>query len=152
MKLFIAFLFTFALGAQPPTLQSIAVTPAGTAVVAGSTVQLTVTGNYSGGYNDVPLAPGLAYFASNATSIATVSPTGLVTGITPGATFVIVLSGTTSALVPISVIPVDAAGPPISARPSTVGLLTYLGTVIPDIILNLYRGNDGYMHLSLGGQ
>ena len=89
--------------AQAPAvgLQSIAITPSLPTVAAGTSMQLTATATDADGQTtDVS---GLVNWASASTSIAKVGPTGLLTGVSPGAIAVTVsrggVVGTTTATV-----------------------------------------------------
>lgn len=63
-------------------LQSVSVTPASTAVAAGTTAQLAARAGYSDG-SKVVLASGVTWSSSSA-QVATVSSTGVVSGVTTG--------------------------------------------------------------------
>jgi len=89
----------------PPTLSGIAVSPTAVSLVVGGTQQLGVTGLFSDGSTGP--VPGVG-FASSASMVATVSPTGLVTGAAPGsATITASLSG----MLATSVVTVAAPAP-----------------------------------------
>nr|QOV09079.1 hypothetical protein HULAa30F3_00034 [uncultured Dehalococcoidia bacterium] len=68
----------------PPTLVSVNITTAAPTVAAGLTVQLNLTGYYSNNTSGNLTASGQTTWSSLSPSIATVSATGLVTGVTPG--------------------------------------------------------------------
>ena len=75
----------------PATLSSITITPPRPVIVSGTSVQMTATGTFSDGTTeDLTGSPTLSW--STAGSVATISPTGLLTGVSPGV-------GTISALV-----------------------------------------------------
>jgi hypothetical protein len=92
----------------PPTLTSIAVTPASPSVAAGGSQQLTATGTYSD--NSVQNLTSSVSWISSSPSIATVSSGGLVTAVTKGSDDMTAsLSGITS---PADVLTVTAGTPP----------------------------------------
>jgi hypothetical protein len=66
----------------PPTLNSIAVTPANPSIAPGATQQFTATGTYSDGSTQ-NLTSQAGWVSSN-TTVATVSSSGLATALTPG--------------------------------------------------------------------
>ncbi len=68
--------------AEPPTLQSIAVTPANPTILAGGTQQFTATGTYSDGSTQ-NLTTQATWTSSN-TAVATVNAAGLATGASAG--------------------------------------------------------------------
>ena len=68
----------------PPTLSSIAVTPATPAVAVGATQQFVATGTYSDGTSQNLTSQ--ATWASSSVSTATISAAGLATGVASGAT------------------------------------------------------------------
>lgn len=98
-----------------PVLVSIAVTPANSTVVTGTTKQMTATGTY----NDASTADitATAAWASSVPADVTIAPGGLATGVAPGAT---VISATVGTIVGITgltdVAPFD---------PTTFALSTY---------------------------
>ncbi|WP_198152144.1 beta strand repeat-containing protein [Granulicella tundricola] len=64
------------------TLQSLAISPSGATFAAGATQQFTLTGTYTDGTTQ-DLSSGATWSTSNA-AVATVSSTGLATGVGPG--------------------------------------------------------------------
>jgi trimeric autotransporter adhesin len=80
-------------GGGTATLQSISVGPASASVAAGLTTQLSATGNYSDG-STKDLSSAATWTASNGN--ATVSTSGVVTGVTAGTTIVKAASGNIS--------------------------------------------------------
>jgi YVTN family beta-propeller protein len=72
-------------------LQSISITPATPTVLAGSTLQLTATGHYAGGFTG-PIATAVTWTPATP-AIATVSSAGLATGVAQGTTTVTASSG-----------------------------------------------------------
>jgi hypothetical protein len=85
--------------AGTPSLVSIAVTPAGSSVVVGQTLQFIATGTFSDNTtNDIT---GSVTWASSNTTAATINTAGLATGVTPGQSTTIsatqgTISGSTS--------------------------------------------------------
>lgn len=75
-----------------PTLNSIAVGPQA-AIQQGKTVQMTAVGTYDDGSTKTLTN---VFWSSSATGIATISTSGLVTGVTPGQTTITGSSGTVS--------------------------------------------------------
>lgn len=73
---------TITVAAPAPTLTAIAVTPTTVSLAPAATRQLTVTGTYSDATTGA-LTSGVT-FASSATSVATVSGTGLITAVAAG--------------------------------------------------------------------
>ena len=67
---------------SPPTLTSIAVTPANTSILAGTTQQFTATGTYSDG-NTQNLSNRVTWTSLN-TAVATINTNGLATGLSAG--------------------------------------------------------------------
>lgn len=68
--------------AQPPTLSSITVKPTSPNLAVNSTQQFTATGNYSNG-STMDITSEVTWTSLDIT-VATISPGGLATGITPG--------------------------------------------------------------------
>src|SRR5690349_5150131 len=66
---------------NPPTLQSITVSPQGTTVAAGLTQQFSASGNFSNGTSE-PLSN--VTWATSDKTVATVSASGVVTGVKQG--------------------------------------------------------------------
>src|SRR5438132_1696904 len=118
----------------PPAVASVDVTPPSASVQAGQTVQLTATPKDAGG---TPLSGRTVTWSSSNTAVATVSNSGLVSGVTPGSATITATSerksGTSS--VPVTNVPVatvqagqtvqlsgtprDAGGTPLSGRTVT---------------------------------
>ena len=88
---------------DPPTLVSIAVTPANPSVVVGATQQFTATGTYS----DASTADltGDVTWASSPTAVATITAGGLATGVAEGTT---TISATLGAVVGSTTLTVPA--------------------------------------------
>ena len=73
-------------------LQTITITPTNPTLVYGSTLQLVATGTYSdGSTRDIS---STATWSTTAPTVATVSPSGLVTSVTPGTSTVVAMSAT----------------------------------------------------------
>src|SRR5438874_8082200 len=127
----------------PPAVASVDVTPPSASVEAGQTVQLTATPKDAGG---TPLSGRTVTWSSSNTTVATVSNSGLVSGVTPGAATITATSegksGTSSVTVtnvPVATVevtppsasvqagqtvqltatPKDAGGNPLSGRTVT---------------------------------
>lgn len=85
---------TLAINIVPPVLDAITITPATAVVLQGSTLQLAASGRYSDNSNsDIT---NMVTWASSDTAVATVSATGLVTGVGAGTTTITAtLSGVT---------------------------------------------------------
>ena len=77
---------TFGVGAAPPVLQSITVTPANSALPIGGTVQFTATGVYSD--TTTQNLTGQVTWASTATGVATITAGGLATMVGVGSTMI----------------------------------------------------------------
>ncbi|MCY1076346.1 beta strand repeat-containing protein [Archangium lansingense] len=84
-----------------PTLSSIALSPSPASVVQGSTLQLTVTGTYSDDSTQSLTAD--ATFSSSAEGIATVSASGVVTGVSVGSATITASVGGKTATLNVSV-------------------------------------------------
>lgn len=128
------------------TLSSIAITPSPVSINAGATQQLTVTGTFSD-LTRAPLTSGVS-FSSSAAAVATVSSSGLVTGVSGGtATITASASGVTGTVT----VTVAAAAPTlvsIAVTPATVPLtvagtqqLTVTGTYSDSSTANLTAGS-----------
>jgi hypothetical protein len=101
---------TAALTVQPaaPTLVSIAVTPANPSITKGATQQFKATGTYSD-HSTADLTSSVTW-SSGATSVATVSTSGLATGAASGTSTITATSGSVSGSTTLTV----TAPPPIS--------------------------------------
>jgi uncharacterized protein YjdB len=83
--------FTTVVVQTPPTLVSIAITPANPSIAHTGTIQLTATGTWSNGtMTDVT---STATWTSGTTADATVGTTGLVTGVAAGSSVITATSG-----------------------------------------------------------
>ena len=102
---------SFAKGGQPGKLKSVAVSPARATVDVGGTVQLTATPN------PASATPTFEWASSN-NAVATVSATGLVTGVASGSATITVSGGGKSASASVSV---ALPAPPPSAPQTLVG-------------------------------
>lgn len=76
-----------------PSLQSIQVSPANSIITAGGTQQFTATGTFSGGLTGPPTS---VTWSSSATTVATISASGLATGVNAGSTTITATSGSIS--------------------------------------------------------
>src|SRR6266446_5700168 len=81
-------------GAAPPTLSSIAVTPANPSIAKGTTQQFTATGTFSDG--STQNLTSTATWSSSNTSVATINSTGLASGVATGSTTMQAISGSVS--------------------------------------------------------
>ncbi len=114
----------------PPTLVSIAITPANTSIVRGNTQQYTATGIYSDG-SQQNLTTSVNWSSSN-TAAATISSSGLATGVATGSTTIQATFGSTTASTQLTVtatlvsIAVTPANPSIST--GTTQQFTATGT------------------------
>nr|WP_277751220.1 Ig-like domain-containing protein [Granulicella sibirica] len=125
----------------PATLVSIAFSPATPSVAAGTTAQVTTTGNFSDGSTQD--LSGSATYSSSDPTVATVSATGLVSGVAPGTSVVTVTAGgmtstftvnvTTATLVSIAITP----GTPASFAKGTTQQFTATGTYSDGTTQNL---------------
>lgn len=98
---------------KPPTLLSIAVTPNNPTVTAGKTKQLTATGSYSNG-STLDLTTQVTWQSSDPAK-ATVSTTGLVSGLSYGSTTVTATLGSISGSTSVNVFqPTPSPVPPLS--------------------------------------
>lgn len=85
-----------------PTLTTVTVGPQGVSIEQGSTLQMTASGTYDDGSTKTLTANVL--WTSSDTSTATVSNSGLVTGVQFGSTSITATSGTISGSTTISVV------------------------------------------------
>jgi uncharacterized protein YjdB len=104
----------------PPPVNAVVVSPAQAAVVMGRTLQLTTTVLDAQGQ---PLSGRLLTYSSGNPAVATVSPTGLVTGVAVGSTQIVVSSQGIADTATVSVVPVPVTTVTItpSAPVLTVG-------------------------------
>jgi 6-phosphogluconolactonase (cycloisomerase 2 family) len=82
---------TTTLMVTPPTLVSIAVTPANPSISAGSSEQFTATGTYTDG--STQNLTSTASWSSSATNFVTINATGLAAAVAPGTTTIEATSG-----------------------------------------------------------
>jgi uncharacterized protein YjdB len=108
----------------PATLTSITVAPTAPSIVVGATQQLTVTGHYSDS-STATLTTGLTY-GTSAASFATVSSSGLVSGVAVG-NATITVTHTASSLTATSAVTVTA----VPANPGAVFMGSYPTGVNP---------------------
>jgi M6 family metalloprotease-like protein len=121
------------IGAAPPTLQRIAITPAGTGVLIATSVQMTATGIYSDGSTQ-NLTGAVTWSAAPPTT-ATITAGGLVTAVLPGTATITAISGaiqgTTTVNVTIPPLPaVRPGGPGASGPPSALPDARPTGNVV----------------------
>ena len=99
----------------PPTLQRIAITPAGAGVLIDTSVQMTATGIYSDG--STQNLTGAVTWGATPTSIATITAGGLVTAVLPGTATITATSGAIQGTTTVNV-----TVPPLPAvRPGGAG-------------------------------
>src|SRR5438094_367048 len=98
----------------PPAVASVDVTPPSASVQAGQTVQLTATPKDA---NGAPLSGRTVTWSSSNTSVATVSNSGLVSGVTPGSATITATSEGKSGTSTITVTPVPVAS--VEVTPAT---------------------------------
>jgi uncharacterized protein YjdB len=109
----------------PPPVNAVVVSPAQAAVVMGRTLQLTTTVLDAQGQ---PLSGRLLTYSSGNPAGATVSPTGLVTGVALGSTHIVVSSQGISDTAMVSVVPVPVTtvtitpSAPVLTIGQTIGL------------------------------
>lgn len=82
---------------NPQALNSLAITPGSPTVTSGSTTQLAATGTFAD--NSTKDLTSQVAWSSGTTSVATVSSTGLVTGVSAGTSTITVTVNTSSATV-----------------------------------------------------
>ena len=87
----------------PPTLVSIAVTPANASIAAGTQQQYTATGTYSDGSHQNLTSS--ATWTSSATSVATITSIGVASGVAAGSTTILATSGSISGSTSLTVTP-----------------------------------------------
>jgi YVTN family beta-propeller protein len=124
---------TATVAAPAPVLTGVSVAPPGASVAAGSTAQLTATGSYSDGSStDVSSS---ATWSSSQPAVATVSASGLVTGVKPGTTTITAALGglTGSATVTVT-------APPRAYVVSESGHLTVIDRATSTVITTVTVG------------
>lgn len=127
------------------TLSSISITPTSTSIVQGSTASFVATGHYSDG-STATITTSVTWSSSN-TGVATVSSSGIVTGVSAGSTSTISasLSGITSNPVvltvttPISLLAGNMGGlGSVDTAPGVAARFNGLGGVASDSSGNIY--------------
>jgi uncharacterized protein YjdB len=118
------------------TLTSITVTPATTSVGIGSTTQLTANGVFDDGSTSTLSGSDVAWSTSDA-NIATVSTSGVVTGVTTGSA---TITATSSGFTATSAVTVNVANLTSISISPTSSLLTPGGTVSFTATGNLANG------------
>lgn len=112
-----------------PTLQTITVTPTTPAVVAGNTLQMIATGSYNDG--STKNISGSVTWTTDDTSIATISSTGLLTGVSQGKVTITAtsatISGPTTATIQVAGLQSITLDPP-SASISSAGTQAFKAT------------------------
>src|SRR5207253_629323 len=101
----------------PVPVASVEVTPATASVQAGQTVQLTATPRDAGG---TPLSGRTVTWSSSNTAVATVSNSGVVSGVTPGSATITATSEGKSGTSAITVTPVPVASVDVTPPSASV--------------------------------
>lgn len=110
-----------ALTVNPPTLQSISVTPGNQTITTGDTEQYTATGTYSDG-SVQNLTTSVTWTSMNP-SVATISTSGLARAIARGTTFIEAASGSVVGNTELDVVNAGATLVSIAVTPATFSLL-----------------------------
>ena len=137
----------------PPNLLSIAVSPQNPTVSAGTMQQFTATGTYSDGSTQTLTG---ATWSSGTATVATISSTGLATGLTVGTTTIQATSGNTSGLTTLTVTPhvlSYLAGPTLKSgigHPKGVVVADFNGDGKPDIAVSNFDTNTIAVFLNDG--
>ena len=108
------------IGCSNGTLSSITVTPETPSVQAGSTIQMTATGTYSDG-NTKTITSSVSWSSSDVGD-ATVSDTGLVTGVEPGTVTLTATSGSISGATSVTITIANLAS--IAVTPNNASILS----------------------------
>ena len=127
---------TVAVTVTPAALVSIAAAPSSVTLEITKTQALTVTGTYTDGTTPV-LTTGVT-FSSAPASVATVDPSGLITGVAAGSATVTATSGTSTSTVSVTVNPKTLLS--ISATPSPLSLPIGLSQTLT--VKGLYSNGD----------
>ena len=119
------------LPAAPPSVASVTITPSGATVHIGSTATFVATARDASGN---ALTGRLITWISNTPGVATVSSTGVVTGVTAGTTAITAMCEGQNTAVVVTVIPVPVASVTVSAASSSiqVGATTTVTAVMKD--------------------
>src|SRR5437879_13689059 len=110
LQLLVAFATIFSLAGavgcrgffQDPQLTSITVGPQNTNLQQGNTLQMTAVGNFNDG-STATLTHGVSW-SSSASSVASITPNGTVTGVAAAHTTITVSSGATTGPTPVVVV------------------------------------------------
>jgi hypothetical protein len=113
----------------PPNLLSISVSPQNPTVSASGTQQFTATGTYSDGSTQTLNG---ATWSSGTATVATISSSGLATGLTAGTTIIQATSGNTSGLTTLTVTAASQALSYIAGPTLTSGIGHPQGIVVAD--------------------
>ena len=118
-----------------PSLIGIRVLPADPTIVSGTTQQFTADGVYSNGTYAALTTP--IVWSRSAIAVATISPTGLATGVAPGDTIITATSGALDGNAALHVIaPPPVPGlPPVIPPPPAPGLPPVIPPVIPPVVV-----------------
>jgi hypothetical protein len=127
---------SFAKGGQPKPVKSVSVSPSSATVAAGATVQLTATASPPG------TATSFTWASSN-TAVASVSSTGLVTGVAAGSATISASAGGKSGAASITVPGSPPPPPPGSEVLVGAGDIAVCGSTNDDATANLLAGISG---------
>jgi len=123
-------------GTQPPTLKSIAVTPANPSAAAGTTVQFTATGTYSD--NSTKNITGSVTWASATPAVASINSAGLATAVAVGSSAISATSGSISGSTTLTV--TAATLKSIAVTPASPSAT--VGTTVPFTATGTYSDNS----------
>jgi hypothetical protein len=123
-------------GTQPPTLTSIAVTPANPSAAAGTTVQFTATGTYSD--NSTKDITSSVTWASGTPAAATINTSGVATAVAVGSTTISATSGSVSGSTTLTVTPATLTS--IAVTPATLSAAA--GTTVQFHATGTYSDNS----------
>ena len=138
-----------------PTLQSISVSPQNGTVAAGITQQFSATGHYSDGSSNTMSS---VTWSSGTATVATISSSGLATGLTAGTTIIQATSGNTSGSTTLTVTAASQAlsyiaGPTLTSgigHPKGVVVADFNGDGKPDIAVSNFDTNTIAVFLNDG--
>jgi hypothetical protein len=123
-------------GTQPPTLTSIAVTPANQSAAAGTTVQFTATGTYSD--HSTKNVTSSVTWASATPAAATINTSGLATAVAVGSSMISATSGSVSGSTTLTVTAATLKSIAVTpANPSST-----VGTTVPFTATGTYSDNS----------
>lgn len=120
----------------PPTLVSIAVTPATATIQTGATQQFVATGTYSD--SSTALITNAVIWSSSSPAFATIAPSGMATGVAPGTTTITATQGALRGNAVLNVI----AAPIVPVPPPGTPVPPPVGPVPPSETLNLRSASN----------